>query len=436
MGRDLIHRRSLIVSACFIAALSGRAQADTSLTVEAGAGHSDNITRTDGGEVEETIATLGVDLTWQAERPRLTADVALNADYFEYLDDTFDSEVVGAGNAELNFALVPDRFNWTIEDHYGQQSNDPFSPITPETREAVNFLSTGPDLLLRFGAAGVRLFGQYSMATYERSPVDNERVLGGVSVGRAGARGQGLSFNAVQESVTFDETPASDFDRRSAYLAYGISGARTELRIEGGYTWLEPEQGEESSAPRLLVQVDRELTRSSTLTLVLGSQLTDSSAALSSAVDGPVPSGPTVTATADPFENRTASLTWRFARRRTSIALGADWDDEQYETQSLLDRTRTSFDFAVDRRLGSRLSAGLNASLIDEQFDAADFDARTRELGASLSWQAGRAIGLRLLVTRSDRDTSTGLGEYGENRAFLRVFYIATRGTPDGGAAP
>jgi hypothetical protein len=436
MGRDLNHRRSIIVSACFIAALCGRAHADTRLTVEAGAGHSDNITRTEGEEVDETIASLGVDLEWQAERPRLTADVNLNADYLEYLDDTFDSEVVGAGNALLNFALVPERLNWTLEDHYGQQSNDPFSPITPETRESVNYLSTGPDLLLRFGDAGVRLFGQYSLATYERSPVDNERLVGGLSLGRAGVRGQGLSFNAVQESVAFDDLPANDFDRRSAYLAYGISGARTELRIEGGYTWLEPEQGEESGAPRVLVQVDRELTRSSTLTLVLGTQLTDSSAALSSAVDGPVPSGPTVTATADPFENRNASLSWRFARRRTSIALGVDWDDEQYETQPLLDRTRTSFDVALDRRLGARLSAGLSASLIDEDFDAANFDARTRELAASLSWQAGRAIGLRLVAERSSRDTSTGLGEYGENRVFLRVFYIATRGTPDGGAAP
>jgi hypothetical protein len=300
----------------------------------------------------------------------------------------------------------------------------------------VNYFSTGPDLMLRFGSAGVRLFGQYSLATYERSPVDNERLIGGVSVGRAAARGQGLSFNAVQESVAFDDLPANDFDRRSAYLAYGITGSRTQLRIEGGYTWLEPELGEESSAPRMLVQVDRELTRSSSLTLMLGTQLTDSSAALSSAVDGPISAGPSVTATADPFENRTASLSWQFARRRTSLGLGIDWDDEQYETQALLDRTRTSLNFNIERRLGARLSAGLTAQHIDEDFDAAGLSAETRELAASLNWQAGRSIGLRLVAERSDRDTSTDIGEYSENRVFLRIYYIATRGTPDGGAAP
>jgi len=443
MDRDPKLRRSRIAwAACALGGFSAFAHAGTTYTLEAGAGHSDNITRVDSGEIDETIATLGLDLSMEVERSRFTADVDINADYYEYLEDTFDSEVVGAGSALLNFSLVPDRLNWRFDDYFGQQSNDPFSPVTPETRESVNYFSTGPDLLLRFGPVGMRVFAQYSLASYETSPIDNERMAGGFSIGRPGTSGQGLSFNAAYESVAFNDQPANDFDRLSSYLGYGISGARTEIRVEGGYTWLKPDVGEESDAPRFLLNVQRELTRYSTLTLSAGTQLTDSSAALSSSVDG---SGggsgaPIVTATADPYQNDHASLTWGFNRHRTSLNIGVDWDDDEYENQAALDRTMTSINVAIDRRLGARIGAGLSARFMDEDFDTAGLGAKTDEYSAWLTWDIGQSVGLRLTLERSDRDTSTGTGNYVDNRGFLTIYYQGSRGTtnaaPGGGNAP
>ena len=443
MDRDSKLRRSGIAwAACALGGFSASAHAGTTYTVEAGAGHSDNITRVDAGQIDETIGKLGLDLAMEVERSRMTANVNVNADYYEYTEDTFESEVVGAGDAQLNFTLVPDRLNWRFEDYFGQQNNDPFAPITPDTRESVNYFSTGPDLLLRLGPVGMRVYGMYSLATYEVSPVDNERVSGGFSIGRPGASGRGLSFNAAHESVAYSEQDGSDFERLSTYLAYGISGSRTDIRLEGGYTWLHPEVGEESDAPRFLLQVDRELTRYSRLSLSAGTQLTDSSAALSSSIDGPGGGGgaASVTATADPFENRNASLTWGFARHRTSLNIGVAWDSDEYETDSELDSTTTSIDVSVDRRLGARIGAGLSASFTDEDFETADFSSKAEEYAAWLTWDIGRSLGLRLTFERSDRNTSTGAGEYVDNRGFLTIYYNGSRGTtsaaPGGGAAP
>jgi hypothetical protein len=141
-----------------------------------------------------------------------------------------------------------------------------------------------------------------------------------------------------------------------------------------------------------------------------------------------------VTATADPFENRNAALTWHFVRRRTSLAIGASWDDQSYETQTVLDRTRIGWSVSLVRHIASRLTASLEGALNDEDFDESDFTSKTRDFGASLSWQFGQSAGLELQADRSNRTTSTGLGEYTENRVFLRVYYIARRATPDGGA--
>lgn len=431
-------RSNIALAMCLVAALSsGIAHADSSLTVETGVGHSDNITRVQDGAIDETLATAGVDLVWDLQRPRFTADATLNADYFSYLDDTYDSEVVGSGNANLNFAIAPERFNWMVQDYYGQASNDPFAPVTPDTREDVNMFSTGPDFTFHFGDAGmVRLYGNYSLGTYETSPLDSQRTSFGASVGRGAARGGGLSFNVAEQSVEFDDQPSSGYDQRSAFLAYRIAGARTEIRVEGGYTWLEPEVGEETGAPRALVEISRQMSPGSTLVLNLGTQLTDSSSALGSSIDGPIGSTPGITASADPYENHNAALIWRFTRRRTSLDLGASWNAEEYLTQTALDRKRIGWTAAISRDFGARLTGRIDGTLMDDDFDATDFSATTREFGASLSWQMGRSLGLRLQAQRSNRTTSTGVGEYTENRVYLRVYYIALRGTPDGGAAP
>lgn len=431
-------RSNIALAACLIATLSsGVALADTSLTVETGVGHSDNITRVEEGAIDETLATAGVDLVWELVRPRFTADATVNADYFHYLDDTYESEVVGAGNAALNFFILPERFNWIAQDFYGQASNDPFAPVTPDNREDINFFTTGPEFAFQFGGAGVvRLYGHYSLATYETSPLDSQRSSVGASVGRSAARGGGLSLNVAAQSIEFDDQPLSDYDQRSAFLAYRLVGARTQIRAEGGYTSLEPTIGEKSSAPRVLLEVTRQLSPGSSLALNLGSQLTDSSSALGSSFEGPVGATSGITASADPYENRNAALTWLFVRRRTSLSLGVTWNSEEYETQSTLDRKRTGFIASISRDFGARLTGSLDGTFLDETFDASDFTAKSKDFGASLNWQLGRSVGLRLSAERSNRSTSTGLGEYTENRAYLRVYYIALRGTPDGGAAP
>ena len=123
-------------------------------------------------------------------------------------------------------------------------------------------------------------------------------------------------------------------------------------------------------------------------------------------------------------------------RRRTSLDLGATWNSEEYTTQTVLDRKRTGFIAAISREFGARLTGRIDATVMDDDFDETDFSATTREYGASLNWQMGRSIGLRLQGVRSDRSTSSGVGEYTENRVYLRVYYVALRGTPDGGAAP
>lgn len=436
-----MRRKSTRLAVTLAACCGAPALADVSYTVEAGVGQSDNVTRVETGEVEESIGTAGLRLMIDTASPRLTSLVNVDADYRHYFDGSYDDEIVGTGDATLNFNLVPGRFTWLVQDSFGQALSDPFAPVTPETRENVNYFTTGPTFSMRLGdAAAVDLFGLYSNSQYERSPFDSSRVMGGLTLSREGRQAGGLSLSLVTDSVEFDDQVGADFKRDSVFLGYSITGARTEIDLEAGYTWLRPDAGTESDAPRLRIDVTREVSASSTLALSLGTQLTDSSEMLRSATEfgSPAPGSGSagVTSASDPFENTFASLDWRFARNRTAFSLGAHYTEDSFETQTLLDRSNITWRASAERQLGARWIASLNAAWMDEEFDVAGVSAESRELGAALSWQAGRSLGLRLSAERFERETDEGTGEFQENRIFLSLEYRGqeTRNAP--GPAP
>lgn len=426
----MTRRSTIALAASALTICSGTALADLQYEVEAGIGESNNITRVSDDEIDQTIGLLGLDLTWKTNGPRLTADVHVDADYLHYLDDIYDNEVVGTGDAELNFALIPDRLNWNFQDSYGQEISDPFAPVTPETREGVNYFTTGPDFVTRLGQSGVlRLYGSWSSSEYERSLLDSQRVVGGIAVGKKSAGGHDIALNAVTESIEFDDAINTDFDRDSLYLSYALEASRTDISIEAGYTWMEMADGEKTDDPRFTVSVSRELSSASTLALTLGTQLTDSSDVLRSAVDAPPAGGSSqVTATSDPYVNDFVTLGWTFARRRTSINLGVNYEEDTYQTQTVLDRTMTLWNGSIERQITPQLSVGLSASLTEEDFDNTTLTTDTTQFGAMVTWQLTRSVGVRLTGDLYQYDSSDGQ-DVEENRAFLSIFFRPVRGS-------
>lgn len=423
-------RVATVCVTAWILAASTPAQAELDYSVDAGVGHSDNISRVSTNEIDETIATAGIDLTWDVSRPRLEGDATVDLSYFDYLDDTYGSEVVGTANGSAVFGLVPDRFTWLVQDSFGQARSDPFTPSTPGNRENVNYFTTGPDVIVALGTTGrARLFGRYSASQYERSPLDAERLTGGLAVARQLSARSEVAFNAVTERVEFKDDFNTDQDRDNLFLSYTLQGARTNIQIEAGYTWLELEDGEETDGALLRVSLGRELSAASNVWLTFGSQLTDAAEALRASVSGPTTVGGVgdVTATADPFERRSVAAGWNFSRNRSSIDVGVAWDEDRYETQSALDRTTLAWNASFERDLSPLLTVGVLASLTDEDFDTTGQTADELRYGATLDWRFARRLGLRLLAERYDRDSSDPLGEYVENRVFLTLFYRPNR---------
>ena len=427
MGRAC--RKSLaapVAAGVMALVVGGPLQAEVVATAEVGVGHSDNVARVEDNETDETIGIVGLELDWTERTRRIRGDAVVDLSYFEYLDNTFDSEVVGTADGSLALAIVPETLQWVVEDSFGQARDDPFAPTSPENREDLNYFSTGPDLTLRLGSSGFgRLFGRWSSTTYETSPLDAERTTAGVALGRRASPRSEFSLNAVTEAVDFDSDLNTDYDRDSAFIGWNLDASRTLIDAQVGYIWLERDDSNDKTGSALVnIAITRDLSASSVLHLALGSQLGDGGDALRNQLgSGAVGGGGQITATSDPFENRLASLEWRYTRGRSGFALGASWNDDDYESEDQFDRTRYVYSASFNRQLASTVDFDLRASLQEEKFDTVDLDTDETRIGATLNWRAWRTFGLRFLVERYDRGTSTGVGEYQENRAFVTLAY-------------
>jgi hypothetical protein len=392
------------------------------LSFSLGGAWSDNINRQPELEDEGTIGQAGVQLGYSQQSRRLTTDINANVVYEHYFDGVFDDDVVGGADGLLILGIVPERFEWFVQETFGQITSDPFSSNTPENRENINYFTTGPDFTFGLGgAASMRLSGRYSSTTYEVTDLDGERYSGTAALIYQLTGNSALSLNVTGEEIKFDDQSTNaDYDQQQAFLRYEAQGARTGLSVDVGHTSIE---GDTTDADGLLARLalSRRLSTSSILTLSAGTQFSDSGDLFRATQGGRGPTRETqsVIGTSDPFENRFAALNWDFDRNRTGFGFGAMHSEEEYENFTDLNRTITTYNAYISRELSRALDARLFGLLEKEEFDETGFQDDEVRGGISLGWTVAQSIQLRLQVERYDRDSTAEATEYTENRASL-----------------
>jgi uncharacterized protein (PEP-CTERM system associated) len=183
--------------------------------------------------------------------------------------------------------------------------------------------------------------------------------------------------------------------------------------------------GEENGGLLIDLSLTRELTPSSTLTFTAGRSFSDAGESLGGGAGG----GSAVTASADPFQSTDGSLDWRFSRRRTTFGFGLAYDEREYETQSQFDNKSLNYRAEFSRQLRPTLQLSLNATYTIEEFSQTGIESDDWNGEALLDWRFGRHLGLQLRVERSGRSSSTGTGEYIENRVYLGFTFRGDRAT-------
>jgi hypothetical protein len=398
-----------------------------------GAGYSDNVNRVSENEVDTNFATAGLRFSFDELTAKLRADVVGDLAYYDYMNDAFKSELIGNVYADSSFALIPDRILWSASDQFGQLPIDPFLPATPDNRENINYFSTGPDFMVGLGSQmRLRLGARYSVIDYETDPLDSTVTGGQLALIRAISGRSSISLNASVQKFEYKVAALNaDFDQTEMYLRYTGEGARTNLKIDAGYSQLDRDALDTNESGALLrLDASRRISASSILSLIGGRQF--STAAGSFASDqgsaslglGAAPGRQN----ADPFTLDQLALTWDFERSLTGLALTTSWAKRSYDGNPVLDQSTTTITARLRRDLSASTSLQFSASQTGVRYNppAVDYDESTA--GLSFSWVLSRNLTFDARYNLSHRSSDVASGGYTENRLWLTIGY--GRGMP------
>lgn len=390
-----------------------------------GVGRTDNITRVSTNKRSETISNVGAQFSVLQETQRLSADITGNLAWFDYANNTYDSELVGSVAAATRLRMLEDRLTWSIDDNFGQTRRDLFSVDTPANRQDVNYFSTGPGLRLGLGSATYLVAqARYALVDYSKSPSDSRRESGSLAVEHDLSQGSRVGLEVNNEHVAPRGSAAfASYDRSEAYLQYGLRGARTVASVAVGASRLDQVAGRDTGL-LLRAEVSRKVSLSN-FSIRIGREITDpgDSQRLRSGAQLPAATLNTqsLSPTATPYVNEYAQFDWRITGHRTSLGFGADLANENYLGSALQDRRRSGFHASATREIASRLraDAGLRFSKYDFRHTAGDNSEKAADLG--LSWQFGRKAALELAGNYSKYTSDSVAPDSSEMRYWLKL---------------
>lgn len=436
------HRQGALALAAFVAALSVAPESHAAAPgyeVTVGVGESDNISLVPSGGKDQTIGVEGVDFTWHDQQSRLGADVDADLQYLQYLQHAYSNEVIGNLIGDLRGTLVPQMLFWDLADNFGQGRVNPSQAVTPANRENINYFSTGPELAVPLTATTlIDLTAGYAKTTYQVSPLDGDRISGGLSLLRKLSADTSVSINLRDTRIDYsNDVLNEDYSRQDAFVRFDTHGQRTVIGVDLGFSKLRDSISPVSGVLARL-QLSRKVSAFSTVAFSFGHQYSDAADAfrLGQTIGGANLATQSVSQSGTPFTSDSATLAWNFQRSRTGLGLSLEYYKDAYQQPSTLDDKRTQVEAHLSRALSPVLQVGVAEEYFYQQFD--DFIGTATQTTSSiqLTWRAGKRLSVMLDYTHMTRHSDVSSSDYSANQIWLTVGYGRPAEVPPGPATP
>ncbi len=401
------------------------------LDAEVGAIATDNATLAENGP-SDVLAIVGLAADISRQGPGLDYHLDSDLALIKYTREDLPTKPSGFldGGAELK--IIPDVFSWTARETYTELVVDPLLPVTPENLESLNYVSTGPRLIIRPTLrttvtvdAGYSYVNSGSVALAPGYvDLDSHRYDGDVRIEHALTNASSVYLSGSSAQTDFSDQVANiNFTQRDALVGFRFVNGRTVVDISGGVDWLR-EGPVAPTAGAYTVQLSRLISPSQRLSLHALQQLTDSTNLLRLNLDQPIANASTGFAAGNPFTFRSFGVDWRFEANRTSLTLAIYDNTQRYRIDSNLNNESKVADILLTRQLAPTvdLSVGLD---FQHQDYAVSAPVRVADALAALRWQAGERLGVRLTYAHN------ALTPHGDaNQVGLVFYYGLVRPTP------
>lgn len=397
--------------------------------------HSDNIGLTESDPVDETVVSPQFSFTAEQTGSTVQLKARGDAQYLDYLDDSFDDELRGRFAGQLNWVVLPERMNFVVEDYLDRQPINALNSFTPSNLQQINVFALGPTFYARInGAHRVQFDLRYGNTYAEDTEAFNgDRYNAAARLLSRFSETTDLSANLEATRVEFDLAgPTSEYTRYDGYAGYLRKLADLDVEVDLGYSRVELSNSDQRfSGPLARASVNWRVSARSAFAADASYQFSDSGQDLASRsgdLDSPIirdPSNADMVVAPDLFRQRLLEGGYRFDGDRVDLEVRGHRHWVRYEsdlTQIPDWNTRGGF-IDLGYRVRPRLT--LSASAYQETRTFEDFSRRDRDrtLSIGLVNQFTRHWSARIDLQRRTRDSTAAGQDYDENAAIVSVSY-------------
>ena len=403
-------------------AAAPNASADFDLRL--GVGYSDNIRRSAVDPLSSRYDYLGFRSNYFRDGSRLDINLLSDLLYRSYSEGDIPSEPIGSISAGLAYDIVPDSFSWTLNDFYGQGTTNQFAPSSPDNRQEINIISTGPRLQLPLGQRG-SFIGSATKGKNDFSglqTLDFERTDYSLQFDRLLSQTSTLGIGALSRDIEFeDSSNNSGSERLSLFLSYGRDLATGGISLRGGRTRVEF-GGLEQNTPFVDVSWTRNIGARSRFTLGATRDFIDLSGLFvrNTILAGDVPGGNIVLVN-NLIEFTRLRSTFTIAYPRTTWSIGGTLGELRYENASGLDNDEVTLNLGVTRTIRPRLNLSLTYQIYQREYVEQDIRNRDEFFRLQIRQGFGRRFFLTVSAVSASRDGGAATFPFDENVIDLSV---------------
>lgn len=398
--------------------------------------HNDNVLLSETDPVSDTIVTPALGFDLRNDGSTVQARVAGVVEHRNYLDNAYGSELLAEVDGMLNWVAVPGRLHFVVQDRLSVQPVSLVGPDAPDNRQLTNVFAAGPTVFFRLGAT---VNGQAELRwidtwAEDSAGFDSRRLSLALRGAKQLGPGSTLSANLQAQQVDIaDADLAPDYDRYDAFLRWRRNLRSFDLELDGGYSWLEFDDGGSRSSPLLRAMAAWRASERTSLSATAMRRFSDTAEYLIEPVglDGTVPA-PTLppgaisgdaTINALPYEETSVELLWGYEGVRATLTAGPFHRRLDYIAEDGPDQTGRGAQLGVGWRFSSTLRLEGAARIETLKFRTTGIENDTRYLSLFLHKSFTPHWSSRFGYTRYERDsTESGLGA-DQNVWYLAVTY-------------
>jgi hypothetical protein len=428
------------VTLAFGVATGAASAAQFDYTLYAGAEHSDNINLSPNDPISQNVLIPGLNFTFLQQGSTVQANVAGNLEYRDYLGNTFGNQLFTQLSGQVNWTVLPQRLDFTVEDYAAVQPISTLTPNTPGNQQQTNVVTLGPTLHFNLGDT-VR--GQaelrYLNSTAQRTKqFDSSREQGALRIFKDLGPVDQLSANFESQHVEFkDSDSGPNYNRNQLFGRYVSKLAHFDIDTMLGWSQLEFDRGHSVSTPLAQVTVNwRPLTRS-TFTLSASRQYSDAAqdmtiqtgqnTPVALADINPTPGNGIATGNAvvnsQVYLERRLEAIYMFTSDRMTLRLAPLYRKLSYPNAQSFDETGYGGSAFLDYRLHPQLILSAFANQETLKYDFLDRRDKTLSYGLSLVGNRTPHWGWRLSLTHQQQHSTVAVQRYHENQIYFGVVF-------------